>query len=59
VEAASAKLTHQYREILPLVVVRGESYEAAAEICDCAVGTVQSRLNRARRQLLTELGEEA
>ncbi|CAN7468523.1 sigma-70 family RNA polymerase sigma factor [Rhizobium sp. LjRoot30] len=59
VEDAFAKLTHQYREILTLVVVLGESYEAAAEICDCAIGTVKSRLNRARRQLLAELGEDA
>ncbi|MDG3579173.1 sigma-70 family RNA polymerase sigma factor [Rhizobium sp. YJ-22] len=58
VEVAFSKLGDQYREILTLVVVLGESYETAAEICDCAIGTVKSRLNRARRQLLLELGEE-
>lgn len=59
VEVAFNKLGDQYREILTLVVVLGESYETAAEICDCAIGTVKSRLNRARRQLLVELGEDA
>ena len=55
---ALRKLPPHYREILTLVAVLGESYEAAAEICNCAVGTVKSRLNRARHQILLELGEE-
>ena len=55
---AFRQLPDQSREIIMLVVVLGESYETAAEICDCAVGTVKSRLNRARHQLLAELGEE-
>jgi RNA polymerase sigma-70 factor (ECF subfamily) len=38
-------------------VIQGESYEDAAVICDCAVGTVKSRLNRARQRLKEELGE--
>lgn len=58
-ERAFLTLAPQYREILTLVVVLGESYETAAEICNCAVGTVKSRLNRARRQLMIELGEDA
>ncbi len=44
--------------MLTLVAILGESYEATAEICGCAVGTVKSRLNRARHQILQELGEE-
>jgi RNA polymerase sigma-70 factor (ECF subfamily) len=55
---ALRRLPPHYREILTLVAVLGESYEAAAEICNCAVGTVKSRLNRARHQILLELGEE-
>ena len=35
----------------------GISYEEAAEICGCAVGTIKSRLGRARLRLLDELGE--
>lgn len=55
---ALRRLPPHYREILTLVAVLGESYETAAEICNCAVGTVKSRLNRARHQILLELGEE-
>jgi RNA polymerase sigma-70 factor (ECF subfamily) len=29
----------------------GFSYEQAAEICGCAVGTIKSRVNRARNRL--------
>ena len=39
-----------------LVGASGFSYEEAADICGCAVGTVKSRVNRARarlRELLT------
>ena len=39
------------REILVLVAVHGLSYERAAEVCGCEVGTVKSRVNRARAQL--------
>jgi RNA polymerase sigma-70 factor, ECF subfamily len=39
------------REILLMVGASGFSYEEAAEICGCAVGTIKSRLSRARREL--------
>ncbi|AYD02408.1 RNA polymerase sigma factor [Neorhizobium sp. NCHU2750] len=58
VQRALQKLPPHYREVLTLVAILGESYEATAVICDCAVGTVKSRLNRARHQILQELGEE-
>ena len=57
VYSALMRLPDQYREILVLIVIQGESYEDAAVICDCAVGTVKSRLNRARQRLREELGE--
>lgn len=57
-EAALARLPHHYREVLILTGVLGESYITTAEICDCAVGTVKSRINRARHLLAEELGEE-
>jgi RNA polymerase sigma-70 factor (ECF subfamily) len=44
-------LTPDQREILLMVGASGFSYEEAAEICGCAVGTVKSRLSRARREL--------
>jgi hypothetical protein len=33
----------------------GESYENAAAICNCALGTVKSRVNRARRMVMDDL----
>ena len=46
------------REALVLVGAAGMSYEEAAEITHCAVGTVKSRVNRARIKLGTLLGVE-
>lgn len=57
--AAIGRLPEHYREILVLVVVVGESYEDAAVICNCAVGTVKSRVNRARRLIIEDLGIES
>ena len=39
------------REALILVGASGFSYEEAADICECAVGTIKSRVNRARTRL--------
>ena len=46
-----AKLPSEQREALVLVGAGGFAYEEAAEICGCAVGTVKSRVSRARRAL--------
>jgi RNA polymerase sigma factor (sigma-70 family) len=54
---AMARLPAEHREVLMLIGVLGMSYEEAMEICGCAMGTVKSRLNRARAGLLRELGE--
>lgn len=51
VRGAMTKLSHQHREVLMLVGAAGLSHEETAEICRCAVGTVKSRLNRARTEL--------
>lgn len=48
---ALAQLAADQREALILVVASGFSYEEAAGICGCAVGTIKSRVNRARSQL--------
>ncbi|MBU1326048.1 MAG: sigma-70 family RNA polymerase sigma factor [Alphaproteobacteria bacterium] len=45
-------LPAEQREALILVGAGGFAYEEAAEICQCAVGTVKSRVSRARRSLL-------
>ncbi|MET0373876.1 MAG: sigma-70 family RNA polymerase sigma factor [Rhizorhabdus sp.] len=39
------------REALILVVATGLTYEEAAEVCQCAVGTIKSRINRGRERL--------
>ena len=57
VHTAIQKLPHHQREVLMLIGVLGVSYEETAEICGCAVGTVKSRLNRARAGVLEFLGE--
>ena len=44
-------LPPEQREALVLVGAGGFAYEEAAAICDCAVGTVKSRVSRARRAL--------
>ena len=49
--AALAKLPEDQREALILVGASGLSYEDAAAICGCAVGTIKSRVNRARSKL--------
>lgn len=58
---ALAQLPADQREALILVGASGFSYEEAAEICECAVGTIKSRVSRARTRLgellLLEMGE--
>jgi RNA polymerase sigma-70 factor (ECF subfamily) len=44
------------REALILVGAAGFSYEEAASISGCAVGTIKSRVNRARNKLAQLLG---
>lgn len=55
-------LAPDQREALILIGAAGFSYEEAAEICGCAVGTIKSRVNRARTRLANVLsvngGEE-
>jgi len=55
---ALAKLPPDQREALVLVGASGFSYEEAAEICGCAVGTIKSRVNRARARLTEMLAIE-
>ena len=53
-QRAFATLPAEQREALTLVGAGGFSYEEAADMCGLAVGTVKSRVNRARARL-TEL----
>lgn len=54
VEQALARLTPERRTALVLTRLMGFSYAEAAEICGCPVGTVRSRVARARADLLAE-----
>jgi RNA polymerase sigma-70 factor (ECF subfamily) len=49
---ALTKLPADQREALVLVAASGFSYQEAAEVCGCAVGTIKSRVNRARARLV-------
>lgn len=46
-------LSRERREAFIATQVLGLSYEEAAQICDCAVGTIRSRVARARDDLVT------
>jgi RNA polymerase sigma-70 factor (ECF subfamily) len=56
---ALGMLSAEQREALILVGAGGFAYEEAAQICGCAVGTVKSRVSRARRTLQGILEEGA
>lgn len=57
IRGAIDRLPPQQKQVLILIGVLGISYEEASEICGCAIGTIKSRLNRARAGILEELGE--
>jgi RNA polymerase sigma-70 factor (ECF subfamily) len=52
---ALRQLPNEQREALILVGAGGFSYEDAAAICNCAIGTVKSRVARARKALSASL----
>lgn len=51
------RLPPTQREALLLVCATGLPYESAADVCGVAIGTIKSRISRARTQLADELGE--
>ncbi len=53
--AAIAKLPLEYREALVLCELAELPYAEAAAVLDCPIGTVRSRLHRARRLLTASL----
>lgn len=55
-ERAMQQLSPDQREAITLVGAEGFSYEEVAQIAGCAVGTVKSRVNRARTKLAELLG---
>lgn len=55
---AFQSLPLEQREALTLVGAEGFAYEEAALMCGCAVGTLKSRVNRARNRLAQLLGHD-
>jgi RNA polymerase sigma-70 factor (ECF subfamily) len=51
VQDAFMRLTGDHREVLMLIAVEGLRYEEAASVLNISVGTVKSRLSRARSAL--------
>src|SRR5262245_50031032 len=58
-EAASARLAVPVREPLVLRDVQGLDYREIAEVTKVPIGTVMSRLARARRRLMERIGTDA
>ena len=56
---ALSSVPHDFRDVLVLVDIGDFSYQDAAQILDIPIGTVMSRLHRARRILKSELAETA
>ena len=56
VEWAVAQLPEHHRVVFVLRELEGKTYEQIAEITDCNIGTVKSRLNRARRRFAHIIG---
>ena len=55
VRAAIARLAPHYRDVLVLCEITGLSYAETAQVCGVEIGTVRSRLNRARTALASTL----
>lgn len=55
VRAAVAELEDDFNEVIVLRDLQGLSYEEIADILQCPVGSIKSRLHRARKKLLAKL----
>ena len=58
IEEALGKLSAEHREAVVLKDVQGLSYKEIADVMDCTLGTVMSRLFYARQKLQTLLKDE-
>ena len=54
-ERAISELPEHHREAIEMIFIDCLSYEDAARKCGCALGTMKSRVNRARLQLWTAI----
>lgn len=59
VRRAMVRLPEEQQAVLMLVCVEGQTYKEAADTLSIPIGTVMSRLARARLALIREMGEES
>ncbi len=59
VEMALRELPEEYRTAIGLVDIQELSYEEAAKVMECPVGTIRSRVSRGRRMLQVALRDYA
>jgi len=59
VHEAMQQLSEEHRSALMLICVEGLSYKEAAEVLQVPMGTVTSRIVRARKALIDTLGGES
>jgi RNA polymerase sigma-70 factor (ECF subfamily) len=57
VDRAMTKLNEHHRAVITLIAVEGLTYKDAAKVLDVPIGTVMSRLARARAVLASALGD--
>lgn len=58
-QTAISSLPDSYRDVISLIVVSGFSYAETADSLDIPIGTVMSRVARAREKLASKLREES
>jgi RNA polymerase sigma-70 factor, ECF subfamily len=54
---ALSRLSDDHRVVVDHVLVQGKTYEEVADLTGCAVGTIKSRVFRAREKLALALGD--
>ncbi len=58
VQAAFDNLSEDFRQVVELVDLRGLAYQETADLLDVPVGTVMSRLHRARKRIRDQINEQ-
>ncbi len=58
VRQALSELSSEFKTVITLYDIEGLSYDEISEILKCPVGTIKSRLNRARKALKKNLSEK-
>ncbi len=59
ISSAISELPEDFRTVIILSDIEGFTYEEIADFIDCPIGTVRSRLHRARKMLYTKLYDYA